>query len=59
MVDDQATRRLMTRFYDGLLGGSLPAAKALAEAKRAALKAGGPEAEPSHWAAFVLWGLPD
>lgn len=59
VVDDGATRRLMDAFYDGLLTRSLPPARALAEAKRAVLAAGGPGASPALWAAFVLWGLPD
>lgn len=58
VVSDRATRRFMDRFYDAHLGRGLSAASALADAKRAALAAGGADASPSRWAAFVLWGAP-
>jgi len=58
VVSDRATRRFMDRFYDAHLGLGLPAAAALADAKRAALAAGGDDASPARWAAFVLWGAP-
>ncbi|MFO0932053.1 MAG: CHAT domain-containing protein [Planctomycetota bacterium] len=58
VVSDRATRRFMDRFYDAHLGRGLSAASALTDAKRAALAAGGEDASPSRWAAFVLWGAP-
>jgi len=58
VVSDRATRRFMDRLYDAHLGRGLSAASALTDAKRAALAAGGEDASPSRWAAFVLWGAP-
>ena len=56
-VDDQATARLMEKFYDGLRGGNSKAA-ALGNAQRALLSEGG-AADPFYWAAFVLTGIPE
>jgi CHAT domain-containing protein/Tfp pilus assembly protein PilF len=56
-VDDESTRDLMTAFHEAWLRGGTSAAAALRAAKLARLKAGGPEAHPARWAAFVLWGL--
>jgi len=52
-VEDGATRRLMTAFYQRWLEGDTTPARALAEARRAALGAGLP---PADWAPFVLIG---
>ena len=41
------------------LGVSRNTVRALREAKRRLLSAGGATAHPFSWAAFVLWGLPD
>jgi CHAT domain-containing protein len=59
VVSDRATRPFMKRFYEAHLKQGLPAATALADAKRAAIREGGDAASPAHWAAFTLWGLPD
>ena len=54
-VNDSATARLMTRFYEELLGNGLPPAEALRKAqvemwRRPATRS------PYYWAAFVLQG---
>jgi CHAT domain-containing protein/tetratricopeptide (TPR) repeat protein len=59
MVSDASTRPFMRRFYEGMRKGGLSPAAALRRAKLDAIEAGGPTAHPYHWAAFVLWGLPD
>jgi len=58
-VDDEATRDFMVTLHAKMRKEGLPAASALREAKRAALRSGGAAAQPSAWAAFVLWGLGD
>jgi CHAT domain-containing protein len=58
-VSDQSTRPFMRRFYESMRVRGLGPAAALAEAKRDALRAGGPTAHPYHWAAFVPWGRAD
>jgi CHAT domain-containing protein/Tfp pilus assembly protein PilF len=61
-VDDDATRALMTKFYelwnpkDGKPG--LPTAEALKQAQEF-VKAQEKWKHPYYWAAWVLWGLPD
>jgi CHAT domain-containing protein len=55
-VPDEGTRELMVDFYSRMLQGGLPPGAALRAAKRALSRA---RAHPYHWAAFVLWGLPD
>ena len=61
-VEDKAAEAMMTEFYklwrpkDGSPGQ--PAAKALKMAQKA-LREGGKYEDPRHWAAWVLWGLPD
>ncbi len=50
-VDDRATAKLMSGFYDQLSKG-LPPAGALRRAKLAFLAGGGPYAKPLYWAAF-------
>ena len=57
-VPDAAAREMMVRFARGHLADGLAPSEALAAAKRAAIDAGGPGAEPRVWAAFVLHGLP-
>lgn len=70
-VDDDATRALMTRFYElwaprpdpGAPPGSprgrgLPTARALREAQ-AHVAAQAKWKHPYYWAAWVLWGLPE
>lgn len=52
-VDDQSTRDLMVRFYDGLFQRKLPPARALQEAQRELRQAGRSSRE---WAGFVLLG---
>ncbi|HRC86107.1 MAG TPA: CHAT domain-containing protein, partial [Thermoanaerobaculia bacterium] len=54
-VGDDATARLMERFYAELLDGHRPPAEALAAAQRA-LAAEPSTAHPYHWAGFVLLG---
>ena len=56
VVSDRAARGFMARFYEAWRARGLPVDEALAEAKRASLRAGGDAAHPSAWAAFVLWG---
>jgi CHAT domain-containing protein len=58
-VDDDRTRDFMVAFHSRMRKDGLPAAAALRETKRAALRSGGAAAQPSAWAAFVLWGLGD
>ena len=53
-ADDAATAALMSAFYAGLADG-LPAAQALAQAKRELAKT---KPHPYYWAAFVLSGDP-
>jgi CHAT domain-containing protein/tetratricopeptide (TPR) repeat protein len=57
-VDDASTRTLMVSFYERMLAGGRAPGPALREARRALRRAPGLE-HPYHWAAFVLWGLPD
>jgi CHAT domain-containing protein/lipopolysaccharide biosynthesis regulator YciM len=57
-VADGSTRRLMTGFYEGLMGKGLTAAQALRSAKLELLRSS-ETAHPFHWAGFVLWGSPD
>jgi len=59
LVSDESTRVLMVRFYRNLLEKGLPAGAALRAAKLEMLRANRGWAYPFHWAAFVLWGLPD
>lgn len=59
VVSDESSRALMRRFYEGFEKGALGPAAALREAQRSLLAAGGAWAHPAHWAAFVLWGVPD
>jgi CHAT domain-containing protein len=58
-VDDEATRRLMVAFYGKMVREGLGASAALRAARLEMRRAGGPDAHPSRWAAFVLWGLWD
>jgi len=58
-VDDTSTRRLMTRFYEGVVRERQSPAVALRTAQRALLEGGGALSHPAHWAPWVLWGLPD
>jgi CHAT domain-containing protein len=61
-VDDESTRALMTKFYelwdpkDG--SGRLGTAAAL-RAAQAHVRSHDKWKHPYHWAAWVLWGLPD
>jgi CHAT domain-containing protein/tetratricopeptide (TPR) repeat protein len=55
-VGDEATRRLMGRFYSGLWDDGLGPADALWEAKRALREAGSPIRD---WAGWVLTGDPE
>ncbi|MDF1701164.1 MAG: CHAT domain-containing protein, partial [Planctomycetota bacterium] len=61
-VDDEATRALMTRFYElwnpSARGEGLGAAAALRQAQ-AWLRGHERWAHPYYWAAWVLWGLPE
>ena len=59
-VDDDATRALMTKFYEEWNpdeGEGLPAAEALRNAQ-AFVRGHEMWAHPYYWAAWVLWGLP-
>ena len=55
-VDDDATRLLMSRFYEGLWEEGLGKADSLWRAKMALRDEGHP---PHHWAGWVLTGDPD
>ena len=54
-VDDLATRKLMTAFYEGLWQRHLPVSKALRQARLALLKDRSTRA-PRYWGAFTLSG---
>lgn len=54
-VDDLATAELMTRFYRGMLQGSLPAAAALQAAQRS-MRSEARWRDPYYWAGFTLVG---
>jgi len=56
-VDDDATRALMKKFYERWKAGT-PTARALREAQEF-VRSEPKWAHPYHWAAWVLWGLPD
>ena len=56
-VDDDATRALMTKFYELWKAGS-PTATALRDAQ-AFVRAQARWKHPAYWAGWVLWGLPD
>ncbi len=56
-VDDEATRALMTTFYERWKSG-VPTAQALREAQES-VKAQEKWRHPYFWAAWVLWGLPN
>ncbi len=58
-VEDESTRSFMVSFYDKLLTNKLTPGAALRQTKLERIRSGGPLAHPSHWAAFVLWGLPE
>lgn len=57
-VDDAATRALMERFYARMDAGEAPAA-ALRGAQHDLRTGDERFRHPRHWAAWVLWGLPD
>ena len=58
-VDDDATRVLVTAFYDAWRSGNSPAA-ALRKAQAVVReKKDRNWSHPAYWAAWVLWGLPD
>ncbi len=61
--DEQATPRLMERFYANLLDGPMPRARALREAKRwlrdyTDEEGGHPYEHPAYWSGFILLGDP-
>jgi CHAT domain-containing protein len=56
-VDDEATRALMTKFYERWKAGS-STATALGEAQEF-VRSQERWKHPYYWAAWVLWGLPD
>ena len=53
-IDDASTPQLMDRLYAGIAAGH-PPGRALREAKRALIAAGGASAAPYRWAAFELF----
>lgn len=57
-VQDQATARLMTDFYRGLLGPKRPATAAALRAAQIAIWREGRWQAPYYWAGFVLQGEP-
>jgi CHAT domain-containing protein len=54
-VSDRSTADLMAAFYERVHAG-VPVDRALAEAKRARLRAGGADAHPYYWAPFIAMG---
>jgi CHAT domain-containing protein len=56
-VDDDATRALMTKFYEVWKGGQVSAAAALRQAQEH-VRAQAKWKHPYYWAAWVLWGTP-
>ena len=57
-VQDQATARLMSDFYKGLLGAKRPSASAALRAAQIAIWRDGRWQAPYYWAGFVLQGEP-
>jgi CHAT domain-containing protein len=57
-VQDQATARLMSDFYRGLLGPKRPSAAAALRAAQIAIWREGRWSAPYYWAGFVLQGEP-
>ena len=57
-VQDQATARLMTDFYRGLLGPKRPSTAAALRAAQIAIWREGRWQAPYYWAGFVLQGEP-
>jgi len=57
-VQDQATARLMSDFYRGLLGPKRPSAAAALRAAQIAIWRDGRWQAPYYWAGFVLQGEP-
>ncbi len=55
-VEDQSTADLMVALYRRLADGGMPASQALRQAKLEMIDKGGREAQPYHWAGFVLFG---
>lgn len=55
-VDDEATAELMKHFYRHMLGGRMPVASALRQAKLDMMQAREQWREPYYWAGFVLQG---
>jgi tetratricopeptide (TPR) repeat protein len=55
-VDQRSSQALLESFYASYLTGAAPAWKALANAQRAMIEAGGPWSHVYHWAAFVVSG---
>ena len=53
-IDDASTPQLMDRLYAGIAAGHTPG-RALRDAKRALIAAGGAPAAPYRWAAFELF----
>jgi CHAT domain-containing protein len=53
-IDDASTPQLMDRLYAGIAAGQTPG-RALRDAKRALIAAGGASAAPYRWAAFELF----
>ena len=60
-VEDQASARLMTRFYErwNPQGGEGISAAAALKAAQAHVRSRAEWEHPYYWAAWVLWGLPD
>ncbi|MBU4318261.1 MAG: CHAT domain-containing protein [Proteobacteria bacterium] len=53
-VDDTATRELMTRFYEGMIGKGTDRSQALRKAKQEMMKTR--YRHPYFWAAFIMYG---
>ena len=56
-IQDQATAKLATQFYEGIYNmPTLSKAEALAAAQRSLIQAGGTNAHPAYWSPFILIG---
>ncbi|MBA3027367.1 MAG: CHAT domain-containing protein [Desulfobacteraceae bacterium] len=53
-VDDTATRELMTRFYEGMIGKGIGSSESLRQAKQEMMKTR--YRHPYFWAAFIMYG---
>ncbi len=55
-IDDATTAQIATDFYTNLRDSSINKAEALRTAQVSLIEAGGKNAHPAYWAAFILIG---